>query len=103
VKAKEQSDKASEYSTMVGQMLEDHCRAAGVSPNKVTPALNVEQIAQVKQFADMLPYLCGLRTEFKEAARMAEDGAKQKEGVPERTSIGSDPRSLVVAAGDIAN
>jgi hypothetical protein len=58
----------------------------------------------VKQSADKLPYFSGLRTEFKEVARIAEDAAKQKErATPREPSIGSDPRSLVVAARGIAN
>jgi hypothetical protein len=45
---------------MVGKILENHCRAAGVWPNEVTYALNVEQTALVKQFADKLSYVSGL-------------------------------------------
>ena len=43
-RAEDRANKAKEFSYVMDRILGDHCRAAGVSPDKVTP-MNVEQAA----------------------------------------------------------
>ena len=54
------------------KILEDHCRAAGVWSGRVAAALNAEQIAELREYAEKQPLLSYDRKEFMEAARLAE-------------------------------
>ncbi|MGH9822839.1 MAG: hypothetical protein ACREDR_06270 [Blastocatellia bacterium] len=79
------------------RILDDFCRAAGVSLKQVAPPFNAEEIGQLRDFADKLPILSSARKEFTEAARLAEhrldnlEAARQSEHA--RTeSVGVRPR-----------
>ncbi|MGH9827682.1 MAG: hypothetical protein ACREDR_31055, partial [Blastocatellia bacterium] len=71
-RAEELSIRARDYSVAVDKILDDYRRAAGVSTKQVAPALNAEEIGQLRDFADKLPIFSSGRKEFTEAARLAE-------------------------------
>src|SRR5262249_49050307 len=78
-RAEEQSIRARDFSVTMDRILEDHCRAAGVSPRGIAPMLNSQQIAELREFAEALSPFSGIRKEFSEAARLAEQGLQQRE------------------------
>jgi hypothetical protein len=79
IRAEHQYIKAKDFSTVVDSILGDHCRSAGVSPRHVTPSLESEQIAELRDFAEKLPCLNTTRIEFIEAARQAERTLQERE------------------------
>ncbi|MGH9822793.1 MAG: hypothetical protein ACREDR_06025, partial [Blastocatellia bacterium] len=77
--AEELSIRARDFSVAVDRILDDYCRAAGVSPKQVAPALNAEEIGQLRDFADKLSMFSSVRKEFVEAARLADHRLNQVE------------------------
>ena len=47
-RAEQQANKASDFSFVMDKILDEHCRAAGVSANQVAPMLNAAEIAELK-------------------------------------------------------
>jgi hypothetical protein len=78
-KAQEQSTKARDWSVVRDAIARDYCRAAGVRDSQVEPDLNRDQIAELRAYAETLPYLSFDRKEFREAASMAEQGLQRRE------------------------
>jgi len=78
-KAQEQSTKARDWSVVRDAIARDYCRAAAVRESQVEPELNRDQIAELKAYAESLPYLSFDRKEFREAASMAEQGLQRRE------------------------
>lgn len=78
-RAENQYIKARDFSAVVDRILGDHCRAAGVSPRQVSPSLDSQQIAEVREFAEKLPCLNTTRNEFTEYARLAEQVLQERE------------------------
>src|SRR5215813_11423244 len=78
-KAQEQSTKARDWSVVRDAIARDYCRAAGVRDSQVEPDLNRDQIAELRAYAESLPYLSFDRKEFREAASMAEQGLQRRE------------------------
>jgi hypothetical protein len=78
-KAQEQSSKARDWSVVRDAIARDYCRAAGVRDSQVEPELNRDQIAELRAYAETLPYLAGFRKEFKEAANMGEQALQRRE------------------------
>jgi hypothetical protein len=78
-KAQEQSTKARDWSVVRDAIARDYCRAAGVRDSQVEPELNRDQIAELRAYAESLPYLSFDRKEFREAASMAEQGLQRRE------------------------
>lgn len=73
--------KARDFSTAVDRILGDYCRSAGVSPRQVTPSLDSQQIAELREFAESLPCLNTTRMEFSDAARQAERTLQEREAI----------------------
>lgn len=69
-----QSRDARDYSVIRDRIAQDFYRAAGVHEKTVVPTLNREQIAELNKYADTLAFFNTDRKDFKEAARMAEEG-----------------------------
>jgi hypothetical protein len=61
------------------KILDEHCRAAGASASQVAPMLNAAEIAELREFAEKMPYVSRIRKEFMDAARQAEHGLQQRE------------------------
>lgn len=61
------------------KILDEHCRAAGVSATQVGPMLSAPEIAELKDFAERMPYISQIRKEFTDAARQAERRTREKE------------------------
>jgi len=78
-RAEDQYIRATDFSAAVDRILGDHCRAAGVSPRHVTPYLDSQQIAELREFAERLPCLNTTRMEFSDAARQAERNLQERE------------------------
>jgi hypothetical protein len=78
-RAEEQSIKARDFSVAVDTILNDHCRAAGVSPRGIAPMLNSEEIAEVREFAETRSAFSTARKEFSDAARLGEQGLQQRQ------------------------
>jgi len=78
-KAQEQSSKARDWSVVRDAIARDYCRAAGVRDSQVEPELNRDQIAELRAYAETLPYMAAFRKEFREAANMAEQGLQRRE------------------------
>lgn len=78
-RAEDQYIKARDFSAVVDRIHGDHCRAAGVSPRQVTPSLDSQQIAELREFAEKLPCLNTTRMEFSDAARQAERTLQERE------------------------
>lgn len=78
-RAEDQYIKARDFSAAVDRILGDHCRAAGVSPRQVTPSLDSQQIAELREFAEKLPCLSTTRMEFTDAARQAKRTLQERE------------------------
>jgi hypothetical protein len=55
-------------------------RAAGAFPGQIAPKLNSQQIAELREYADKLPFLSAARKEFSEAARLAEQDLRARRG-----------------------
>jgi hypothetical protein len=80
-RAEEQFIKARDFSAAADYILDDHCRAAGVSPRHVTPSLSFEQIGELRELAKKLPPLNTTRIEFSAAARQAEQSLRERETI----------------------
>jgi hypothetical protein len=78
-KAQEQSTKARDWSVVRDAIARDYCRAAGVRDSQVEPELNRDQIAELRAYADTLPYMAAFRKEFREAASMGEQALQRRE------------------------
>lgn len=78
-RAQGESTKARDWSVVRDGIERDYCRAAGVRDSQVEPELNRDQIAELRAYAETLPYLAGFRKEFKEAADMAEQRLQRSE------------------------
>ena|SRR6266404_4199760 len=63
------------------RIAQDIYRVAGVREKTVPPTLSREQIAELNKYADTLPFFSTDRKEFKEAARMADESLRQREGL----------------------
>ena len=80
-RAEDRSNKAGDFSYVMDKILDEHCRAAGVSANHVSPALNAAEIAELREFAEKMPYVSRIRREFNDAAQQAEH--RLQESAPE--------------------
>jgi hypothetical protein len=78
-KAQEQSTKARDWSVVRDAIARDYCRAAGVRDSQVEPEFNRDQIAELRAYAEKLPYLSFDRKGFREAGSMAEQGLQRRE------------------------
>ena len=83
-RAETQSLKARDWSVVKDRIAADFYRAAGVRESQVDTALTHDQIAELKEYAETLPYFSASRKEFSEAARMAEQGLQRREAEAER-------------------
>ncbi|MEK6324966.1 MAG: hypothetical protein AABN33_25270 [Acidobacteriota bacterium] len=75
-----QSRNARDYSVIRDRIAQDFYRAAGVREKAVAPTLGREQIAELNKYADTLPFFSTDRKEFKEAAIIAGESLRQREG-----------------------
>ncbi len=78
-RAEERSTKASDFSYVMDKILDEHCRAAGVSANQVAPTMNAAEIAELRDFAEKMPYVSRIRKEFTDAARQADLSLRERE------------------------
>src|SRR5262249_936763 len=78
-RAEDLSIKARDFSATGDRIVDDYCRRAGVSPRQVAPAMNAEEIAELRDFADKLSVFSSVRKEFTEGARLAELGLRERE------------------------
>lgn len=77
-RAEDRYNKARDFSAAVERILGDHCRAAGVSPRQVTPSLDSQQIAELRESAEKLPRLSPTRMEFIDTAQRAEQQLQER-------------------------
>jgi hypothetical protein len=70
-RAEQQASKTSDFSFVMDKILDEHCRAAGVSASQVSPLLNATEIVELREFAEKMPYVSRIRKEFTDAARQA--------------------------------
>jgi hypothetical protein len=56
-RAEQPTDRASDFSFVMDKILDDHCRAAGVSANQVAPMLRASEIAELRDFAEKMAYV----------------------------------------------
>jgi hypothetical protein len=75
------SNNAADFSSVMDRILDDHCRAAGVSSSQVVPMLNEQQISEVREFAEKMPYVSRTRRDFLDSARQAEKALQQRGSV----------------------
>src|SRR6185369_9314402 len=75
-----QSRDARDYSVIRDIIAQDFYRASGVREKAVAPTLGWEQIAELNKYTDSLPFFSTDRNEFREAAKMAEEGLLRNEG-----------------------
>lgn len=75
-----QSRDARDYSVIRDIIAQDFYRASGVREKAVAPTLGREQIAELNKYTDSLPFFSTDRNEFREAAKMAEEGLLRNEG-----------------------
>jgi len=86
-RAEQQANKASDFSFAMDRILDEHCRAAGVSANQIAPILSAQEILEVRTFAEKMPYVSRIRREFTDAARHAERSLQDRQaGGPTRES-----------------
>ena len=85
-RAEQQSNKASDFSYVMEKILDEHCRAAGVSANQVAPMFSASEIAELREFAEKMPYVSRIRKEFTDAARQAERTMEARGAETLRTS-----------------
>jgi hypothetical protein len=78
-RAEEQSNRASDFSFEMDRILDEHCRAAGVSANQVAPMLSASEIAELREFAEKMHYVSRVRREFNDAAQQAERSLQERE------------------------
>jgi hypothetical protein len=78
-RAEQQANKASDFSFVMDRILDEHCRAAGVSANQVAPMLSASEIAELTEFAEKMPYVSRIRKEFNDAAQQAERSLQERE------------------------
>jgi hypothetical protein len=93
-RAEEQSNRASDFSFGMDRILDEHCRAARVSVSQVPATMNASEIAELRDFAEKMPYVSRIRKEFTEAARQAERSIQGRE------AAGSDRESQKVHTHD---
>jgi hypothetical protein len=79
-RAEQQATNASDFSFVMDKILDEHCRAAGIPANQVVPRLNTSEIAELRDFAEKMPYISRIRKEFTDAARQAERTLQEREG-----------------------
>lgn len=77
--AQARSRDARDYSVMRDRIAHDFYRAAGAREADVAPNLNREQVAELREYAETLPYLSRDRKEFRQAAGMAEQRLIERE------------------------
>lgn len=80
--AEKQSSKAGDFSFIMDRILDDHCRAAGIPAHQIAPRLNQSEIAELREFAEKMPYISRIRKEFTDAARQAERSLQAREPLP---------------------
>jgi hypothetical protein len=78
-RAEQRANKASDFSFVMDKILDEHCRAAGVSLNQVAPMLSASEIAELREFAEKMPYVSRIRKEFTDAAQQAERSLQERE------------------------
>jgi MobA/VirD2-like, nuclease domain len=78
-RAERQSNNATDFSSVMDKILDDHCRAAGVSADEIAPTLTAPEIAELRDFAEKMPYVSRIRKEFTDAGREAERGLRERE------------------------
>ena len=83
-RAETRSNNAADFSSVMDRILDDHCRAAGVSSSQVVPMLNDQQISEVREFAEKLPYVSRTRRDFIDSARQAEKALQERGSVEAR-------------------
>lgn len=84
-RAEQQANRASDFSFVMDKILDDHCRAAGVSANQVAPMLRASEIAELRDFAEKMPYVSRIRKEFIDATGKAERALQATEPQPSQT------------------
>jgi hypothetical protein len=84
-RAERQSNKMSDFSYVMDRILDEHCRTAGVSADQVSPTLSTSEIAELRDFAEKMPYVSRIRKEFMDAARQAERALQATEPQPTQT------------------
>ncbi len=100
-RAEERVDRASDYASVLGMILGDHCRAAGISlPREIKPSLNSKQIAELRAFADKEPFLSYRRPEFDHAARQAEELLQAREAAAARQAEQARANDLATRSRD---
>jgi MobA/VirD2-like, nuclease domain len=77
--AEKRANQAADFSFVTDKILQEQCRAAGVSSDQVRPMLNRAEIAELRDFADRMYPASRIRQEFTDAARQAERGLQERE------------------------
>ena len=90
-----QSNKATDFSFVMDKILDEHCRAAGVSQKLVTPMSSAREIAELREYAEKMYPFSRIREEFTDAARQAERGLREREAA-------ESARQAELARGDLA-
>jgi predicted HAD superfamily Cof-like phosphohydrolase len=75
----DRANQAADFSFVTDKILQEQCRAAGVSSDQVRPMLNRAEIAELRDFADRMYPASRIRQEFTDAARQAERGLQERE------------------------
>ncbi|HWO01925.1 MAG TPA: relaxase/mobilization nuclease domain-containing protein [Blastocatellia bacterium] len=78
-RAEKQSSNAGDFSFVMDRILDEHCRAAGIPTNQVVPRLNISEIAELREFAEKMPYISRIRREFSDAAQQAERTLQERD------------------------
>jgi hypothetical protein len=78
-RAEKRANQAADFSFVTDKILQEQCRAAGVSSDQVRPMLNRAEIAELRDFADRMYPASRIRQEFTDAARQGEPGLQERE------------------------
>ncbi|HWO00025.1 MAG TPA: hypothetical protein VNS63_12240, partial [Blastocatellia bacterium] len=78
-RAEQRANNASDFSFVMDRILDEHCRAAGVSAKQVAPMLSASEIAELREFSEKMPYVSRIRREFTDAAQQAERSLQERE------------------------
>src|SRR5262249_47756436 len=78
-RAEKRSNNATDFGFVMDKIWDDHCRAAGVSAGEITPMLSAPEIAELRDFAEKMPYVSRMRKEFMDAASRAERWAQERQ------------------------
>ena len=78
-RAEQRANNASDFSFVMDKILDEYCRAAGLSTNQVAPTLNGAEIAELREFAEKMPYVSRIRREFTDAAQQAERSLQERD------------------------